>query len=176
MKKKEKQTKKIKAVKAEIIRDTNDDTNVVWKLILILSGVAIVAFLLYFISAKYLVKDNFQDEEESAGEVTITYDRIDVGNIFNRPYDEYYVLAYDPESLEASKYAALLNSFNKENEKIYFVDLSKKVNASYKNETGNSKASKPSEISLKDPTLMKIKKGAISKYIEEYEKIKDELK
>lgn len=163
----------VKKVDVEIIRDINEDTDQIKKFIFILIGVAIVAVLLYFISSRYVIKDGVDSDETLASE-TISYDKVDVGNVFNRPYDEYYVMAYDPDSLKASYYAALLNNFT--DDKIYFLDLSIEINKKYVGETSNKKATVPSELSLTEPTLIKIKDGKIAKYLDTLDDIEKELK
>lgn len=169
--------KKIKnddKIKNDIIKDVNEDTDQIKKFVIILVGVAIVASLLYFISSKYLIKDGVKEEEKSTQE-TLAYNKVNVGTVFNRPYEEYYVLAYDPDSLEASYYASWLNSFDSKKGKIYFLDLSLEINKKQVGETSNKNASKPGELSLKEPTLIKIKNGKIDKYFDTRKEIDDEL-
>lgn len=169
MKKKEKQKK---TKEAELIKDVNEDTNVVKKFVVILILVAALSCLLYFLTAKYLVKDDFQNKE-STSEVTITYDTVNVGNIFNRPYDDYYVLAYSSDGDDASYFDNLFSTYSSESnsKKIYKLDLSLKVNKKYLSDTSNKKASNPSELKLKDPSLIEIKSGKISKYYDSKESI-----
>lgn len=165
-----------KNVKQEdtIIKDVNEDTAQIRKFVIILFCVAVVSFLLYFISSKYLIKDGVHDEA-STPEETLSYSNVNVGNIFNRPYDEYYILAYDPDSLEASYYASLLNNFDIKKGKIYFLDLSNSINKKYIGEESNKKAKNPSEIKLKEPTLIKIKNAKIDVYLDSRDEIDKEL-
>lgn len=160
-----------KQVKSEVIRDINEDTNQVKKFIIILVCVALIAGLLYFLTAKYLIKDNFQDETNTSSDVTIAYDNIRAGNLFNRPYDKYYVFAYDPTSTKSGYYAALLYNFANGDDKIYFLDLSLEINKNYIGEKSNPKASDASELSLTDPTLILIEDGKIKKYYDDEESI-----
>lgn len=169
--KKVKNNKKVN--KQETIKYINEDTNQIKKFIFILIGVALIAVLLYFVTAKYLVKDKFQKEVENKVETKITYDTLSIGNVFNRPYETYYIMAFDSESLQASYYDALINNYTKE--KIYFLDLSLEVNKKYVKETSNPKASKPSELALKNPTLILIKDGKISKYFDDLASIEKEI-
>ena len=164
-----KKIKDVKPTKQETIKYVNEDTDQIKKFIFILIGVSIIAALLYFVTAKYLVKDKFQEENETKEEVTLTYDTVRLGNVFNRPYDEYYVFAYDATNHKASYYAALLSNY--EDSKIYFMDLSLETNKVAIGENSNKDASKPSELSIKEPTLMLIKDGKISKYYETIEEI-----
>jgi len=171
MKKNDKQMKKISK---EVIKDNNEDTATVAKLIFILVGVSLVTVLLYFASSKFIIKDGVEKEEEKPA-VEIAYDSVNVGNVFNRPYNEYYILAYDANSLKASYYSALLNTFDVEDSKIYFLDLSKDINKKYIGEEVNKNASKPSELVLKEPTLLKIKNGKISKVLTTIDEIEKEI-
>lgn len=157
-----------------VIKDINEDTNQIKKFIIILIGVALVSVLLYFISSKYLVKDGVEKESESTPEV-ISYSRVNVGNVFNRPYDEYYVFAYDPESLEASYYASLLNNFSIKAGKIYFLDLSVDINKRAISDTSNKEAKNASELKIKEPTLIKIKNGKIDLYLDTRDAIDKEI-
>ena len=159
-----------KSTKTGVIKYANEDTNEIKKFIFILVGVAVIAVLLYFVTAKYLVKDNFQEEENTPATEEISYTSVKVGTLFNRPYDEYYVLCYDKSS-ETSPYYTVLATLYTGDTKLYIMDLSLDVNKQYVGTTGNDKATKPSELSIVNPTLMLIKDGKISKYYEGEEKI-----
>ncbi len=176
-KKNEKKQKKIVPVKSSLIKDVNEDTNQIKKFAIILLGVALIAVLLYFLTAKYLVKDEFQGDDKASSEVNISYDLVNGGNVFNRPYDEYYVFAYNPTEARAVYYASLISNYKEiGKKKIYFMDLSLDINKQYVKEKSNKEASKPSELELIDPTLILIKDGKISKYYDEEETIIEKLK
>lgn len=165
-----KKQKKNKEIKQQTIKYVNEDTDQIRKFILILIGVALITGLLYFVTAKYLIKDDFQEENTTKEEVTIAYDTIKAGNVFNRPYDKYYVFAYDPTLAKASYYATLISNYDNDEIKMYFLDMSLDVNKKYSGEEGNAKATVPSELSLTEVTLMLIENGKITKY---YENIDD---
>lgn len=169
-----KKSKNEKVVEAELIKNVNEDTDQVRKFVIILAGVAIIALLLYLLSSKVLIKDGIKTKESVAEE--ISYDTVDVGNVFNRPYDEYYVLAFDSDSLKANRFSMLMDNAGSLKGKIYFLDLRNEINKRYVKDEGNSKATKASELSLKEPTLIKISKGKISKYLETAEEIEKELR
>ncbi len=177
IKTKEIKTKEIKTkeIKTELIKDVDDNTNQIKKFIIILAGVAIVSVLLYFVSTKFLVGDGVEKPEEEK-EVTISDTVIDGGHVFNRPYDEYYVFAYDREGLEEPIYTSLIDNAGDDKGKIYYLDLGTKLNKQYVKEETNPKATKPSELAMKTPTLIKIKNGKIVKYLEDLESIEKELK
>ena len=93
--------------KSQTIKYINEDTNQIKKFLLILASVAVIAALIYFVTAKYLVKDAFQEKEKDSIQETISYNTVTVGTMFNRPYKEYYVFLYDSTSENANQY----NSF-----------------------------------------------------------------
>lgn len=157
------------------IKYANEDTNEVKKFALILLGVAIIAVFLYFVTAKYLVKDNFQSKDNTEITEEIGNNTLKGGTLFNRPYDEYYVLCYDKEDESAPYYEVLTNLYSG-NVKLYIMDLSLKINEQYIGEAGNSKASKPEELSIVNPTLILIKNGSINKYYEGKDNITNILK
>ena len=164
--------KNYKPAKSTLIKPVNDAEDQVKKFIIILVGVAIVCVLSYLFTAKYLVKDKKTDTKEE--ETTITYDNIRVGNIFNRPYNSYYVLASDLN--ENTNYQSLASSYLSKHtdEKIYYIDLSLDINKKYIGNS-NKNATKASEIKLKDPTLIKIENGQITNYLDDKSSIENEL-
>lgn len=171
----EKKNKNVKTVEAQLIKSVNDDTDQVKKFAFILMGVALVALLLYIFSSKVLIKDgDKKDNDSTTKEVDIVYSTVDVGGVFNRPYDEYYVLAYDPDSLEAPIYSMMLSKVGKDKGKMYFLNMGSEINKPYIKEESNKSASSASEIAIKGPTMIKISKGKIVKYIEGLEEIQKE--
>lgn len=161
--------------KSDLIKQTSDETDQVRNFILILIGVAVVTFGLYFLSSHYLVKDGVKKDNTNTEE-EIAYNNVNVGTVFNRIEDEYYVFAFDPSSLKASTYSMILNTVDTKKKRVYFMDLSVDVNKAYVKEESNSKATKATELALKDPTLIMIKDGKIAKYIENVDDIEKELK
>ncbi len=172
MKKKESNKK----IESSLIKDVNADTGEVRKFFIILTGVALVAVLLYFLSSKVLIKDGVDKDDTSTKEVTFNYNTIDVGTVFNRPYKEYYVYAFDTDSLKASYYSSLMSAVDTEKNKVYLLDLSTDLNKKYVGEKSNKDAKAADELSLTDPTLIKIVDGKISKYLDSLEEIEKELK
>lgn len=170
-----KKNKEVKQNKSELIKQTSEESDQVRNFIFILLGVAVVTFGLYFMSSHYLVKDGVK-KDNTPKEEAIAYNNVTVGTVFNRIEDEYYVFAFDPSSLKSSGYSYILNSVDSKKKRVYFMDLSVGVNKDYVKEQSNSKATKASELALKDPTLIMIKKGKIAKYIEDIDEIEKELK
>lgn len=167
--------KKIKSVKPGVIKYVNEDTNQIKKFVYILIGLVVISCLLYILTAKYLVKDAFQTPTDEVKNVTITYDKVNVGEVFNRPYDEYYVYAYKTEDNKSTQYEYLKSRYTGKT-KIYTLDLSVEINAKSIGEKGNKDATTANELSLVEPTLILIKDGKILKYYEGYDSIKEILK
>ena len=171
-----KNRKKLK--KLQMNNNTGDENE-------IKSFIIIVVVLMVLIGATYGVTELLNKKEKTEKEETTTtevnYDKIAIGNMLNAPYDEYYVLIYNADDTSAVMYSNLLSTYKnkKDSKKIYFCDLSNKLNSSYYNvnedNKSNPKASKISELDLGDLTLIKVKKGKINGYYEEYEKIKKVL-
>lgn len=169
-----KKNKNIKINNQELIKQTDEETDQIKTFIIILLGVAFVSLLLYFMSSKVLVKDGVEKDNPTTEE-EIAYNNVNAGTVFNRPVDEYYVFAFDPSSLKASYYSALLNNFDNKKKQMYFMNLDLEINKPYVKEVSNSKATKTSELALKSPTLMFIKDGKIVKYLENIEEIEKEM-
>ena len=168
--------KKINKEEKTIIKQTNEDTNMVKKFFIILAGVIVIVLLLYFITNKSLSNTSSGNDEST--KQSITYDTINVGNIFNRPYDEYYVLAYYFEGDDAYEYTTAVTGYNSDSKsiKLYSLDLTSKVNNSHVGDKSNKTATNASEIEFNGPTLIKIVKGKISRYYDSKEDILEALK
>lgn len=175
-----KDMQKVKNIK--INNNDFDDDNVIKKFIIITIGLIII------VGAVYGITELFKDKEEESTSITtgsINYNKITVGTLFNRPYDEYYVLVYNSDAADAVLYSTILtkymqNSENKDYIKIYYCDLDNKLNASYYdvNNDGksNPQAKEFADLNFGDLTLLRIKNGEIKSYIEDFEEIKDLLK
>ena len=159
----------------KLIKQVNEDTNVVKKFVFILIGVIIVSILLYILTVKYLKVDNTTPEST---DTTISYTSVNAGNVFNRPYDNYYVFAYDTKGDNANYYGSIFSTYQNEstNKKIYSMDLNLAVNKKYVSDKSNKAAKNTSELSIKDPTLIEIKDGKIVNYYDTEEAIMNILK
>lgn len=173
-----KENKKIKNIK---IDKSVDDSNEIKAFIII------VAVIVLLIGAIYGMTELFKEESILDNSVPgeINYDVVTVGTLLNRPYEEYYVLVYNQEDGDASIYSALLskymeNSTQKDYIKIFYCDLSNNLNKEYYNvnndNKSNPKAVKTQDFNFGDITLIEVKNGKITKYIEKLEKIKEVLK
>ena len=163
-----------------MVNNASSDENDIKTFIIITIVLVVLIGAVYFVT-ELLSKESTKDEEVST---QINYDKIAVGNMLNAPYDDYYVLIYNADDTKAIMYSNLLSTYmrNKGTEgylKIYFCDLSNKLNSAYYNvnndNKSNPKAAKVSELDLSDLTLIRVTKGSIKSYIESYDEIKKVL-
>lgn len=154
-----------------------EDQKEMQKFFLVLIALIGIILGVYFLS-KVLIKPDVKDYEYTSGTISTT--AISVGTIFTAPEKEYYVLAYDTKGIDAQSYVTYAGYYSQNKEKaikIYYLDLSNGLNKEfYVTEKSNPKATKVSELKIKDGTLLKIKNGKIEKYMEGNEKIASELK
>lgn len=168
----EKQLKKL----AKKVNRTEEQKEIK-KFILILGIVIILVIGVYFFTKIYVVKDT-NDKDDTKTEITFNYNKTILGSLFNRPYDEYYVIVFDSEDLQANYYYNLVSSYqNKSNaSKIYIADLNDSMNKKFYNkDESNPQAQEASELKVKDLTLIKIKNKKINRYLEDVDSIKKEL-
>lgn len=178
-----KNNKSLKYVEKNL-KGATEDENLIRNFIILVVVIAIIIGIVYF-AAEFFKKEPKYEREVTAG--SINYDKLSVGMILNRPYDEYYVLVYDSTSPEAIKYSTIMSMYiNAEEEdsknhiKIYYCDLDNDLNKSYYN-VGNDNESNPNakkieDFDFGDLTLIKIKKGKVVEYVEDYKTIQEKLK
>lgn len=167
--------------KTKIKYQTEEQKEIIRFVIVILVVILSVG-LIYLATRAFVTKDLFTaktDEEEVINPGVINYEVAIMGEILNRPYDEYYVAIYNKSD---GKYISDMSSLvylygSKEKHlHIYTVDLSNKMNEDfYDPENVNTEAQSVSEMKVGDITLLKVKGGKVVKYIEDLEKMKAEL-
>ena len=110
--------------------------------------------------------------------MTFDYDKTILGSAFNRPYDEYYVVAYKGTDEEAVNLSNSINTYlqNENHIKTYYADLDDYMNKNfYDEENINKKATKASELKVGKYNLIKFKDGQIVEFITDINKIKEIL-
>ena len=149
------------------------------KFVIVVIVVLLMVIGIYFLTRAVVTKDLFKKEEtKEETKVEVNYDVAIVGEILNRPYDEYYVAVYSTDGEKASEMSGLVSNYQSQEKHlhIYTVYLNNELNKKYHNpEKENTKATKATEFMFGDSTLLKIKKGEVEKYITDYTKIKKEL-
>ena len=71
--------------------------------VIILISIIVIVLIVYGVS-KVFMKDEKNTTEDTVQEGKIDYDKVSVGMIFNRNYDEYYVAVYNEENNQAVLY------------------------------------------------------------------------
>lgn len=173
-------SKKIKRLKGSNF--VSEEENEVKTFFIIIAVIAIIAGGIYFVTELLSDKNEIDPNAITAG--SINYNKVSVGTILNRPYDNYYVLVYDSNSSEAVKYSNMMNLYMQKDEKnikkIYFCDLSNALNSKYYNvnedDKSNPNAKKIEDLDFGDLTLLEIKNGKIVNYLESYTSIHEKLK
>ena len=136
--------------------------------------IVIIAVGLYFLTESMLDKS---DPEPSVTDPKISANTTIIGQMFDKPEDEYFVLAYDSNSNLASFYNFLFMNFEDEedNIKIYFVDLGMGFNSFALAEESNPKPRNAEEVKINEVALFRIKKGKVIDFFETAEDIRNAL-
>lgn len=158
--------KKLKSINYE-----SNDTKEIKSLIIITIVVIAIAVGLFFLT-------NYLNNKKANSNINIDYDTCIVGNMFNRPYNEYYVFLYSSTDKNASTYKGLITSYKDKDDalKVYYIDMNDKFNSAYLSETSNKKPTESSEVKINESALILIKDGKVEKYYESLEDYKNALK
>ena len=155
--------KKNNKINKVVKHNMNNLDNEIYRFIVIFFIITLVVIGLYFLSKGIVSKRT--SSENTVDTIEIAYDKLNVGMIFNRPYDEYYIMIYDSNIEQAVYYSAIITKYrNKDNHSYYSGK-----------ENGNEKATNINELSFGNLTLLKIKNGKIVLYLENINDIKKEL-
>lgn len=161
----------MKSKKLKSINYESNDTKEIKSLIIITVVVVVIAVGLFFLT-------NYLNNKKTSNNTKIDYDTCIVGNMFNRPYNEYYVFLYSSTDKNASTYKGLITSYKDKDDalKIFYVDMNDKFNAAYLSEASNKKPTDVNEVKIKESALILIKDGKVEKYYESLEDYKNTLK
>ena len=166
----------------KILKNANksEEQKEIKKFIIILFIVCILVIGIYFITKNIVDKKNAKEQAANKTEVNFDYNKIILGELLNRPYDEYYVIIYNSKDLQANYYSGLVNRYQTKNAdsalKVYTADLDDSLNKKFYNKKeSNPSATSVDELKLKDLTLIKVKNSNIVKYIENSDLIKQEF-
>jgi len=152
----------------------SEEQNEIKNFIIILVIVLVFIGVIYGFSMLFIEKDNsIYGISYQTGEVNP--DMVIAGTMFNRPIDEYYILAYNNKGVEAPYYSQLAKNYiSKQTDatQMYYLELNSYLNKDiYSTTESNPKAKNLEELQIKDFTLIHIKKGKIVNYIEDYNTI-----
>lgn len=138
------------------------------KLFIILGVIILIIAILYFIVGIFVTKDihlfgNKNNDSEITS--TIQYTEILAGETFNINKDEYYVIFSDSTGNYYSTYQNIAQ--NNTDKSIYLVDINNPLNTLFVSEDSNSNVQDPSELKVKDNTLIKIQNKKNVEYVED---------
>lgn len=167
--------------KDKTIKYVTEEQKEVRKFVFILVGLVVVLIGIYFFTRAFIVKDLFNNNKETTytdGE--INYDVAIVGNMLNRPYTEYYVIAFNSESTKANYYNTLSSKYMTSDGslKLYYIDLNNSLNSKYvasEDDKYSTEFKSLDDLKLGEITLIKVKNKKVVKFITDIEMIKEEL-
>ena len=182
--KKDKKKDKKKQLKAEKyisknsgLSDENEDIFNLIKIVIAIGLIVVVVYLLVaFLNGEFKKDETDAKESETVSE--IQNEKILASSIFNKEDKEYYVLMYDGSNEWANYYGMIYSEYKyiEDATPLFWVDLgdsfNKDVVATGDEET-NSDAQEYSELKVKVPTLIHIKKGKNVDYYEGDEAVKE---
>ena len=162
------------------IKYETEEQKEVKKFIFVVIGLVIVIIGVYLFTKAFVTKDLFDDKNNTDyTEGIINYDTAIVGNMLNRPYAEYYLIAFDSKSLQQNYYSTLISKYksNEKSLKVYQIDLSNELNKQYKAQDGNESKNFESidKLKLGEVTLIKVKNKKVTKFVTNLDEIAKEL-
>lgn len=168
--------KKKKNVKYE-----TEEQKEVKKFIYVIIGLVIIIVGIYFFTRAFITKDLFKkDSDITYTDGVVNDDVAIVGTMLNRPYEEYYVLAFDSDGTQANYYNGIASKYmsNENSLKIYYIDLNNALNKKYiagENDAVSTKFETIENLKMGEITLFKVKNQKVTKMLTDVEKIKEEL-
>lgn len=124
--------------------------------------VVLVVIGLFYLFAVYITN---KPQKINVPEESISYEQITAGSTFNMSDDEYIVLFYSREN--NSEITEKISSYKSRNKiGVYYVDLDDAINNTVVSDKSNKNATKASELKVTNPTIIRIKNGKITNYIE----------
>ena len=169
-------SKKKKQIKEKDLKIETDEKTETFRFISILVIVLVVVGIVYGISKLFMKDDKIKYDVQ---EGNINYEIVTSGTMLNRPYKEYYVMAYDSEDSDGIYYATIAAMYMRKEKalKVYYCDLANKFNKDLVSKDGkiNFDAKDVENLSFGKFTLLKIKNGKIVKYVDGVDNVKKEL-
>ena len=151
--------------------DSIDGNN--YKSIIITAVVVLVIAVLFYLLSVYITN---KPDKVRIAEGSISYEQISAGSTFSMSDKEYLVIFYNRDN--GGDITTAVSNYKSKDKAlpIYYVDYNDAINASVTSkDSSNPKATKASELKVKNPTLIEISNGSISQYIEGEEKVIDYL-
>lgn len=152
-----------------------DEQTEIQSFVKILIGLIVIIGLFYLLTVFVLNKEEPYKRTDNPG--TINYNSMYLGTLLNKIDSEYYVLVFDSQDKSnsyiinrSSSYASKANSLP-----LYTADLALEFNKKFIADESSYKVDDVVNLKVKGTTLILVKNGKISKFIEDNEKIIAEL-
>lgn len=165
--------KNAKKIESKSISNENEMMRFI-KMIIIVTLIVLVFYILTMFINK---KEKETDINNNNPSVSIQYDEILIGNIFNQNNKNYYVLIEDAEDVQTKVYEAYLNVYKQKEDaiRVYISKMNNMFNFKYISDKSNL-SDNISEFKVSKTTLLQISEGKISNSYETEEKILEILK
>ncbi len=150
------------------------------RFLLVLLGLIVIIIGIYFFTRAFVTKDLFKETSEiNYTEGNVNYNVAIVGTMLNRPFKEYYVIAFSSEDNQATYYNTLVSKYMNEEKalKVYYLDLENELNKDYvaTDDNYSKKFTSIKDLKLGSFTLIKVKNGKVDAFLTNEEDIKKEL-
>lgn len=169
---------KNKREKSKIVNNNDTFNSEVYRVVIV-AGIIIVIFCVFYWITWLVTGGNKAKDDSSDSVVTnISYDNIILGRSFSMTSGEYLVLYYDKtDSSIASTYSSLVSTYKNSSSalELYVVNMGDAINKRNASDTANYEAKEASELAINGPTLIKFSGGLIADYIEGEEAITNYL-
>lgn len=148
------------------------------RFIKILLAVIVFIVLIYFVT-RFFVKKDIDPSKEETAVTEVSYNKMIFGTLLNRPYEEYYVVAFSSKDNEANYYNSLISNYVMKEDSIYvyYIDLEDSMNKDFIADANksNPNAKTLEELQVGELTLIKVENGKIVSYKEDIKDIKSEF-
>ena len=145
----------------------SEEQNEMMKFFKILLIVVILVIGVYLFTRIVVTKDLLNDDDEKIKEPVlgkVDYTKTLIGNMFNKPENEYYVFIFDSEDMNSIYYSGIITAYKNKSDslKVYVADLHNELNKKYiDSEKTNTKTNNHKEFKVNSPVLLKIKDETI---------------
>lgn len=151
-------------------KDTNisEPSKIIYNVVAVIITFCLMYLLIAWVNGDF---KKVKQEKEQSSEVSIQNDEILYGSVFTKKDKEYLVLFFDTDNVELDVLKMVVSKYRElEKLPLFVVDLNNKLNESIlvkENEQSNKKPTTSNNLKVISPTLIRIKSGKTTKYIEE---------
>ncbi|MFV0250167.1 MAG: hypothetical protein ACK5HP_03950 [Bacilli bacterium] len=156
------------------MNETNSNEEIV-KLIKFIVIITIILGVFYLITFFVTKTESNNTTTQDSEYVTIRYDKILIGSMFNQSTSEFYLLVELTDDPYLDTLESYLTSYTEKEEslKVYTADLNSVYNKKYHSETSSFDGQFPI---MKETTLLKIKDNKVVEYYEGNKNVLEQLK